>query len=297
MISSTGNRLDTIRKKLKELNEKRKRFWKPVAGENPIRMLPWGDNETFYFEGKQHYFPWGGQTGRGTVHTCLELTNKPCPGCEKAEELASSEDVEDVSMSERIQAKSVYFMNLVDLNHPEHGVQVWRTYSDKVMTDMLTAWADPDCGDFTHPRRGKNVVIIVTDRGKAPPLYDAKVKHTATRIQNKRWLRKVKNLRKFISLPNAQEMRAALGMTPTSSGATRRDDEDTERSSRSEKYPCFGKSYKKPRAYRREKYGVRGLPICIECPVRRRCKMVWRERRLQRSKVGASERRRRRLRG
>ena len=267
--------LDKIRGKIKQLDEKKRKFWVPQVGANLIRILPWNPNEPFYFECRQHFIPWGGRSGKGMMLACLEPTKGEgkCLACNAASSLSDSDDAEDQTIGKRISAVSRYFYNIIDLRHTELGVQVWASYSDGILQDLLTYYTDPECGDFSDPSTGRNVTITKTKKGNSDafPEYDTKVKMQISKIQNRSWLKEVKDLRKGVPVPSIADMRMLLGdsTSPIKNQKFTGSEESSNSHSVQESQAsliaslaCFGKEFRR-------------LPACPECPVRIKCKKKY----------------------
>jgi len=253
--------LEVIRKKISELSAKRGQFFKLKTGQNLLRFVPWDPNEPFYFESRQHFIPWGGARGTGIGVGCLEVVKKPCIACSLAEELADSDDPKSQNLGKQLQAHCRYLYCIVDLKNPEAGVQVFQSYSDRILADLCAAYADPDCGDFTDPTTGRNVVIEKIDKGKAPPEYKTTVKMKQTKLEGWKQLQsQVKNLKRLAPAADAKVMKELVAQFKSGDGASKSDAEAV-----TEGLPCFGHSYKK-------------LPNCPNCGVRVRCKAISRSR-------------------
>jgi len=259
-----------IQRTLREIRERKKKRWEPEKGDNVFRSLAWGENEAFYIQVMEHYFPWAGRSGTGFSFVCL---GDGCPACKRADKWMDSEDPELQAKGQRIQAKPRFFMPIIDINHPDRGVQLWAHYSDKVISELAGFYTDPEIREFWDPKRGRNIVLTKTKPSEAAPArYDLRPKDRS-RLQNMAWLEHVRKLRKRLPVPNPTELKQALGISP----GTESDDVEKDHAV---EYPCFGISFGKPRLYRMRKYGKK-LPECLACPVRKQCKPVWRERKIR----------------
>src|SRR5207237_5971925 len=123
--------------------------------------------------------------------------------------------------------------------------------------------------EFTDTDTGRNVMHTKTEKAgtKNFPEYDTKVKVNPSKIQNRAWLKEVKDLKKLAPVPSPTEMKQLVGgslKNDNSGGLSPKSDSEDPALS----LPCFGLEYRR-------------LPACPACPVRRRCKVVYRERRLQ----------------
>jgi hypothetical protein len=278
--------LDKIRQKVKELDEKKRRFWTPKDGNNLVRIMQWAENEPFYYESRQHFIPWGGRNEKGMVLACLEPAKGigSCPACNVSKQLEDSDNQEENETGKRISATSRYFYNIIDLNQPEMGVQIFSSYSDKILQDLLGYYMDPECGDFSDPKTGRNIAIHKVAKGKSGfAEYDTKVKMASTKIANRDWIKGVKDLRTLVPKPSVADMKALLGEAAAAGSSDnggviepRTLKKKTSKQELIDSLPCYGKEYRK-------------LPSCPTCPVKMSCKGVYMEAKVQRAKIKAKK--------
>jgi len=269
MAMDRNSLLEQARKKITDLASRKNKFWAPQNGDNLIRILPWSKDELFYYESRGHFIPWGGERGRGTMLACMEPLGKSCLACTKSEELQESENAEEADLGKRISATSRYFYNIVDLKSPESGVQVWSSYSEDILSELLSAFADPDIQDFTDPEIGRNIVIHKKDQ--KPPRYETKVKVKASPIQNRQWLKEIRDLKKLGASTNVAEMKKLLGEV---SEQVESDDSDMTKDELIDSLECFAREYNK-------------LEACPTCPVKSDCRKETKIKRIERAKKKA----------
>ena len=142
--------------------------WKPREGISRIRVLP---PSSVYFDDpgalenlalvqKLHFFQRDGYPTE--VSRCLRDTGQPCPACAVWRAHKSSADPGFQQMAKDISPSDQYLFNIIDLDHPEAGIQVFTsnwTCWDKIMEIGV----NPDWGDIIHPVEGTNFTI---EKGK-----------------------------------------------------------------------------------------------------------------------------------
>ncbi len=125
-------------------------FWKPKEGRSVVRILPPVDEMEFFFVEVGRHFK--------QKQYCPAITtcgDKPCPICELNEILYQSGD-KDAAATFR--ASRAFWVNMIDRNKEDAGVQVW-TPGITVFQTLVAYIADPDYGDITDLEDGFDIKL------------------------------------------------------------------------------------------------------------------------------------------
>ena len=154
---------DKIQERLKKLEAGKGKLWKPKKGKNRIRILPsWkGPDEEFYKEAPTHWNI-GPEQNRSVI--CPKITGGKCPVCSKANKLSQSDSAKEQSASEKLLPKTRVIFNILDLDSKEKNILQW-SCSENQLQELLGFYIDPDYGDFTHPKKGFDVIITRKGEG------------------------------------------------------------------------------------------------------------------------------------
>jgi len=172
--------LEKIQKKLQTLESGKKSFFTADPGETRLRVMPsWlGKNGLFYREVVTHYAL--GPDRLRVGQCCL----KKCPACKRVAKLARSSDKKKQRRAERMMAQTRIAMNVVDLKNPKK-ILIW-TISENLLQELLAYYVDSDYGDFTHPKRGYNIILFRKGKKKATR-YKIRLEKNPSRY--KKWKR------------------------------------------------------------------------------------------------------------
>jgi hypothetical protein len=180
-------------------------FWTPKAGRNLIRILPpWAEGKLFWRETAVHWNV--GPDSKMVVCLKKEL-DKPCYICEAYARLQQSQDPRDQSAASEIRANTRVYLNIVDLDNVDKGVQVY-TCGIKILQDLLAYFADPDWGDITHPETGYDIVIEREGSTRENTKYQVRARKNPTAIPNMDLLSNLKNLDSFVKTTSYEQMQA-----------------------------------------------------------------------------------------
>jgi len=177
-------------------------FWKPNEGENIIRIMPayneYGDwfKEVFF-----HY-----EIGPVKANfPCRRSFGQDCYVCNVAEAVRAN----NPDLTRRLFRRRRFFMNIVDLNQPGKGVQVYAC-GPTVARDIFSYVRDRKrYGLVLDPDSGRNIVIERIGQGR-DSRYIVKIDPEPTPIPNKKWLDSLYNLDEIVRPPTDEDMRAAL---------------------------------------------------------------------------------------
>jgi hypothetical protein len=200
------SRIDRYRNKLNSISNKGFKTWKPEKNQQyTLRIMPpLNEEDDFWYEARTHYIANFGENGRGRYLRCLPNN---CPVCAVSLELRESENETLNNIGYQARPMSNYYLNLLDINDPEAGVQVWKTGSDHVIKELLGYFLDAEYGDFTDPDTGRNIRLFTEPRGKSYT-YKVSIRPRETKI-DKSLLKECKNLKKFAPAINESECREA----------------------------------------------------------------------------------------
>lgn len=212
-----------VRQQMKKLKTKRGGTWRPEKGKNIIRILPpWSEEGYWYKDALRHYVPGKGKTGEGKgVIPCSANDGSRCAICDMRTKLGESAKPSRQKMADELKPSREYYVNLVDMNNADAGVQVGRL-AESVINKLLEYMLEPEWGDFTDPHEGYNVILTRTGEGLKTQ-YDVRLSKTSTPLKTKRWLRKLQDLDKLFPSASYADTRAFLAKDEE---AEEEDDED-----------------------------------------------------------------------
>lgn len=139
-------------------------FWQPDDGENRIRVMPpWGpDVEDFWFATGTHFNV--GPDERRVYCPDVSGVRETCFICRLVKRLSRGDEDEQAE-SEAMGARPRYLLNIVDLDEPEKGVQVWecpKTIFRQLKKFFLN---EDDYGDFTDLEDGYDIIVEKSGSG------------------------------------------------------------------------------------------------------------------------------------
>lgn len=195
--------LDKIRKNLEKAKEDAARrsanFFQFKEGRNLIRILPpWEGAEDISRPMGKH---WNlGPEGKDSVfcprHCC---DGAPCPICEEIDRRWKAKpDDATKDYLRSIGASQRYYVNLLDLNDLDKGVQIGelpKTVLEEIWTLMVDA--DTGLGDITSWDAGYDLIVEKTGKGLLTR-YNVKPKRTPSAISRELYAPKLFNLDNFV---------------------------------------------------------------------------------------------------
>lgn len=170
--------LDAIRKRLQFLKDNNQRpqannLWKPAQGDQVIRIVPYiHDRENPFRELWFHY----GISDRNPLS--LKTFGEPDPICEFAEQLKASRSTEDFKLGKSIEPKMRTFVPVIVRGKEHEGVKFWG-FGKEVYYTLLETISDPDFGDITDPKTGRDITVTfktAEQAGKSFPETTIRVK-------------------------------------------------------------------------------------------------------------------------
>ncbi len=128
---------------------------------------------------------------------CLLREGQPkCPVCEVISELYKLKTDEDKEYAKSIKAQTRAIYNIIDLDEPEKGPQIYMSGVD-VMEQILRYIANPKYGAIDNPQTGRNCTVTYTD-GKSTrsgfPETNIQADPDTSTIADMEWLEKLHDL-------------------------------------------------------------------------------------------------------
>lgn len=164
--------LDKIKQKLQNLESAKggggKHKWTPTVGTHVVRMVPYLHNKEWPFQELFFYY----KLKKGTVLSPITF-DKPDPVQEFVEQLKSTGDKEDWKTAVNIQAKSRIYIPVLVRGKEEEGVKFWG-FGKQIYQELLKVIDDPDYGDISHPKTGRDITIEVVKTDK--PWHDTVIR-------------------------------------------------------------------------------------------------------------------------
>lgn len=196
-----------------ESTAQRKKAVKLQEGRNVLRILPPppGDRRPFKVF-------WVHGVGSGSNFRSFQCPDKtlqqPCPACDKVSELYRTGNAADREMANKMRAKREAYCNVVDVTHPEKGVQVLRlaegTYRD-LLGFMVPDERSGEPGvNYTHPITGMNIIINRegTDRNTK---YKCELSRSGAKpLADMKWLEQMNDLTDYVRAMPAEQVVALL---------------------------------------------------------------------------------------
>lgn len=205
--------LDEMQKEW-EATAKRQPVMKLQEGRNVLRVLPPPAGERRPFK-----VFWVHAVGSGTKNfrsfQCPEKTlNEPCKACEKVSDLYRTGNAADREVANKMRVKREAFCNVIDMLHPEKGVQVLRL-AEGTYRDLLGFMVgDEKTGEpgvnFTHPVTGTTVIIEREGTERNTKYKCSLGRSGAKPLANMAWLEQMHDLSEFVRAMPADQVVALL---------------------------------------------------------------------------------------
>lgn len=173
--------LDAVRNKLNSLQQKVQKsdnLWKPEPGKQIVRIVPYKHNQSFPFI--ELYFHYG----LGKTILSPRTYGEKDPIAELAESLKRTGNKEDYQLSKTLEPKMRTYVPVLVRGKENEGVKFWG-FGKNVYSELLGYFDDPDYGDLTDPRAGRDIQIefkTAQEVGKNFPETYIRVKPNATLI-------------------------------------------------------------------------------------------------------------------
>lgn len=160
--------LDAIRNRLNNLknsNNRTSNIWKPEPGEHQIRIVPYVHNaENPFIELYFHY-----NLGKRSVLSPTTF-GRPDPIVEFAEKLKQTGEKEDWLMGRKLEPKMRTYVPIIVRGAEKEGVKFWG-FGKQLYEEILSFIADPDYGDITDLKTGRDIVVTVKSAEEVGKTY------------------------------------------------------------------------------------------------------------------------------
>jgi hypothetical protein len=195
-LSKVKSRLEA----LKNQGTKSTYLWKPSPGKQVVRIVPYAHNpENPFIELHFHY------NMNGKTYLSPSSFGRPDPIVEFANKLKKSQDKEEWKRGRALEPKMRTYVPILVRGLEHEGVKFWGM-GKSVYQELLAIIADPDYGDITDPKNGRDIVVefkTAEETGKSFPETSIRVKpntSTAFDPSDKNVLEKVKNQKNVTEL-------------------------------------------------------------------------------------------------
>jgi hypothetical protein len=197
-------------------------LWKPTEGKSVVRIVPWKDNpENPFVELYFHYL------GNKTYLSPISNGNRD-PIEEFAEEIASEGTKDAYSQARPFRAKLRTYVPVVVRGEEDKGVR-FMSFGKTVYTELLSIIDDPDYGDITDVKNGRDIVVEYipqekSDTSFAKTLVRPKPNQTPLSENDEtvnKYLTQQPDLRAIFKEPTFNELKVALErfLDPSSTSA------------------------------------------------------------------------------
>jgi hypothetical protein len=198
---------DSIQDKIKQLDEKstsKGDFFTPKEGKNVFRVLPpYSAEGMFYHEVITHF----GVGPNRRVLVCLADEEKGCPVCNLITKYSEGDSDKAKAKAKDMGARSRILMNVMDRNTGKFAV--WAC-SEQLFHRLLSFFADPEWGDFTHPEKGFDVILNRQGTGKMDTKYEVRLSRNTTPIGVPGWSKNISKLNEIYKKKSRAEVLAII---------------------------------------------------------------------------------------
>jgi len=138
---------------LKITSTKSTSLWKPTPGKSVIRIVPYAHNpENPFIELLFHY----GLNNK--TYLSPSTFGRPDPVVELANKLKKSGDKDEWKQGRALEPKLRTYVPVLVRDHEDEGVKFWGM-GKQVYQELLAIIADPDYGDITDLRTGRDITV------------------------------------------------------------------------------------------------------------------------------------------
>jgi len=148
--------LDLIKKKLQDIESSSKKsayLWKPKAGETTIRIVPYQHNTEFPFIEMYFHYNIGKKS-----FVSLKTYGEEDPIEEFALELQKTGDTDDYKLGKKLLPALRTYAPIIIRGEESKGVIFWG-FGKEVYAELLKTMNDPDYGDITDFKTGRDIVV------------------------------------------------------------------------------------------------------------------------------------------
>ena len=151
--------LDAIRRKLNNLQTQTGRqdnLWKPEPGKQIIRIVPYQHNKENPFNEMYFHYDLGKRNYLSPV-----TYGEADPVEEFAQKLRATGKSDDFKLAKKLTPKMRVYVPVLVRGKESEGVKLWG-FGKQVYTELLGFIADPDYGDITDVKAGRDVLVEFT---------------------------------------------------------------------------------------------------------------------------------------
>jgi len=223
--------LDLIKSKLNQLQKqttKQTNIWKPEPGTHQIRIVPYKHNkENPFIELLFHY-----DIGK-KIYLSPASFGKADPIVEFAEKLKTSGNSDEWRMGKKLEPKMRTYVPILVRGKENEGVKFWG-FGKSVYSELLSFMVDPDYGDITDPKAGRDITVefIAAEKPGAYPKTQIRVKPNTTPITADpdviNLIKEQPTITDLFNEPTYEELRTALENWMNPENTATAGDEDTE---------------------------------------------------------------------
>lgn len=209
-----------VQQKLSGVNKKQNSdggtlYWRPESGRNTIRIVPYKHNMEFPFiEVYQHYN--FSRLIKSKILVSPKTIGKPDPIQEWADKLKQTGDKSDYELSKKFQPARRIYAPIIVRGKEEEGVKFYG-FGVTIYEEILRILDDPDYGDITSIKNGRDVVVDYTPKeessGKYPETKILVKPNITPAVSDANQLEKVKNqpnLVETLDIPSYDELKQKL---------------------------------------------------------------------------------------
>jgi hypothetical protein len=191
--------LDAIKQKLNSLQtvtSKQSYLWKPEAGSQVVRIVPFQHNRENPFIELYFHYNFGGKS----VLSPLSF-GRPDPIQEFADKLKSTGNSDDWKAGKKLEPTMRCYVPVLIRGKESEGVKFWG-FGKSVYQELLGVITDPDYGDITDAMAGRDITIEFKPAdGKSYPETSIRVKPNQTPITTDKAI-----LEKLMAQPTISEL-------------------------------------------------------------------------------------------
>ena len=172
--------IDAIRGRLNKLQNTQKKsdnLWKPTPGKHQVRIVPYKfEKDNPFIELYFHY------NINNKTYLSPQSFGRPDPIVEFADRLKRMGDKEDWKAAKQMEPKLRTFVPILVRGQEGEGIKFWG-FGKTVYQEILGYIADPDYGDITDPKSGRDITIeyqSAEEAGTSYPVTTIRVKPNQT---------------------------------------------------------------------------------------------------------------------
>lgn len=210
----SGINFSALKSKLNQFtkqNDRADSTWKPTEGKTTIRIVPWKENpELPFIEMYFHYL------GNKTLLSPNTWGNRD-PIAEFADQVAAGGTKDDWAQARAFRPKLRTYVPVIVRGEEEKGVR-FMSFGKTVYTELLSIIDDPDYGDITDVKTGRDIVVDYTPQEKSdtnfaktvvrPKPKDTPLSDDPAKVAM--WLKDQPNIREMYKEPTFEELKIHL---------------------------------------------------------------------------------------